>query len=115
MLNGGWFFTVKANLNCGCCRSFRDKLLFDGVVVVLDNLNLGFEFVYLSLVQLLCILCQQEQVELDMASFHYLLPELNCLLFSLLYNLPKFIRENICALVELFLCLVVFSEVWVLV
>jgi len=115
MLNRGWFFTVKANLDCGGCWSFRDYLLFDGMVVVLDDLNLDFELVYLCLVQLLCILCQQEQIELDMASLHYLLSEFNGLLLSLLNNLPKFVRENINALVEFFLCLVVFSEVWVLI
>ena len=81
------------------------------MIVVLENLNLGLEFVNFRLHQLLCILSQQRQVEFNVASFHDLLSEFNRLLFSLLDDLPKFIRENIRALVQLFLSLVIFSQV----
>lgn len=46
-----------------------------------------------------------------MAGLHYLLSEFYGFLLSLLNNLPKFVRENISALVELFLRSIVFSEV----
>lgn len=49
-LNCGWLFAIKANLNCRGCGCFRDQLLFDGMVVVLNYLDLNFELVYLCLV-----------------------------------------------------------------
>ena len=85
------------------------------MVVVLEDLNLSLEFVDFRLHQLLSTLCQQRQVEFNVASFHDLLSEFNCFLFSFLNDLPKLVRENISALMQLFLRLIIFPQVGILI
>ena len=115
VFNCGWLFTIKANLNHAGSWGFWDQLLFNCVVVILNDLNFELELVDLSLIELLSVLSQQVKVKFDVSSLHDLLSELDGLLLSLLDNLPELVRKDISALMELFFGLVVFSEIWVLI
>ena len=61
------------------------------MVIILDNLDLSFKFVNLSLQELLCYLSQELKVEFDESALHNLLSELSCLLLTLFNDLPKLI------------------------
>ena len=77
----------------------------------MDNLDDNLELVKLALHQLTRTLCQVLLARLDKATFHDFLALFYGLLFALFDNFPKFIRKNVRALVELFLCLVIFAEI----
>ena len=61
------------------------------MVIILDDLDLSFELVNLSLHELLCDLSQELKVEFDESALHDLLSELGRLLFALLNDLPELI------------------------
>lgn len=81
----------------------------------MNDLHLQFKLVNLRLHQLLGDLRQELEVKLDETTLHDLLSELNGLLFALFHDLPQFVRELVCALVQLLLRLVIFAQVGVLV
>ena len=54
-------------------------------------------------------------MEFYKTALHDLLTEFNGLLLALLDNLPQLIRQSVRSLVQLFLGLVILSQVWVLV
>ena len=61
------------------------------MVIILDDLDLSFELINLSLHELLCDLSQELKVEFDESALHDLFSELGCLLFALLNDLPELI------------------------
>ena len=92
LLNGRGLFSLReSNLDCRCSRRLRNQLLFDSMVIVLNNLDLSLELVNLSLQKLLCNLSQELEIELNESTFHDFLTELNGLFFALLDDLPELI------------------------
>ena len=81
----------------------------------MNDLDLSLELIDLGLHELLCNLCEEIQVEFYKTALHDLLTEFNGLLFALLDNLPQLIRQSVRSLVQLFLRLVILSQVWVLI
>ena len=100
MLDRRGFLTIsETDLDSIHGRCFRDELLFDGVIVIVNDLDRGLKLIDLCLQKLLCNRSQVIEAELDEATLHYLLAELNRLLLSFLNNLPELVREGISALV----------------
>ena len=85
------FSLRESNIDCRCSRRLRNELLFDRMVIVLNNLDLSLELVNLSLQKLLSNLSQELEIELNESSFHDFLAELNGLFFALLDDFPELI------------------------
>lgn len=105
----------KAKLSCLTWWRLWNELLLNGVVVIVQDLNVDFKFINLSLHQLLGTLSQEGQIELDGSTFHDLLSELDGAVLPVLDNLPELIGQSISSLVKLLLSLLILSEVWVVV
>lgn len=98
-----------------CLRCLWNQLFFDGMIIVLKNLNRDLELVKLGLHELLSASCKECLCKLHSVAFHDLFALFNVCIFAILNDFPELIGKDVGPLVELLLGLVVFAEVRVLV